>query len=276
MLFRSYMNPSQDPEIWTIQMEWADNPFLDKQEIEAMSSVLSEEQLQSRRYGHFLSFGGLVYPEFDTGLHIVQPFEIPAEWYDNISIDPGLHNPLSAHWYAVDYDGNIWVIAEHYFSGKSLEWHAQKIREKCEELRWPQKSDGKIQALIDSAANQKTLSGEKSVAELFFDNGILVNTKVNKDLFSGISRVKSYLKNIKGESRIRIFATCTNLIREIKNYWWGDNDVPIKKDDHALDELRYYIMSRPETPSRSEQKTEVQKHKEKLMQKVRINRKIRR
>ena len=36
------------------------------------------------------------------------------------------------------------------------------------------------------------------------------------------------------------------MIREIKGYFWGNSDAPIKKDDHAMDELRYYIMSRPE------------------------------
>lgn len=25
----------------------------------------------------------------------------------------------------------------------------------------------------------------------------------------------------------------------------GNGDLPIKRDDHALDELRYYIMSKP-------------------------------
>ncbi len=270
-----YLNPKNDKDIWTIHMEWADNPYLDKEEIDQMTASLSEEELQSRRYGNFMSYGGLVYSEFDPSIHVVEPFDIPHEWYDTISIDPGLHNPLSAHWYAVDFDGNIWVIAEHYFSGKNVEWHSQKIKEKCDSLHWP-KRNGKIDALIDSAANQKTLASNKSVTELFWDNGINVNPKVNKDLFSGISRVKSYLKNVNGEVRIKIFSTCVNLIREIKNYWWGDSDIPIKKDDHALDELRYYIMQRPEASVFEVVKTDVQVHKDRLIRKARLNGKMRR
>lgn len=269
-----YLNPKNDKEIWTTHMQWADNPFLDKSEIEFMSASLSEDELQSRRYGNFLSYGGLVYPEFEPSVHIVEPCQIPKEWFDTISIDPGLHNPLSAHWYAVDFDGNIWVIAEHYFSGKTVEWHAQKIKEKCDALGWHKKSNGMIDAIIDSAANQKTLASTKSVTQLFWENGIAVNPNVNKDLFTGISKVKSYLKNIKGEARIKIFSTCVNLIREIKNYWWGENDIPVKKDDHALDELRYYIMTRPEPTHFESVKTEVQKHKDRLIQKVRLSRKV--
>ena len=102
-----YLNKKQDPQIWTINMEWADNPYLDKNEIEEMSRLLSEDELDSRRYGKFVGHGGMVYNEFDPAIHVIEPFEVPVDWFDNISIDPGLHNPLSAHWYAVDYDGNI-------------------------------------------------------------------------------------------------------------------------------------------------------------------------
>ena len=35
------------------------------------------------------------------------------------------------------------------------------------------------------------------------------------------------------------------MIREIKSYFWGQGDKPIKRDDHCMDELRYYIMSKP-------------------------------
>lgn len=121
--------------------------------------------------------------------------------------------------------------------------------------------------MIDSAANQKTLASLKSVTELFYENGINANPKVNKDLFTGINRVKSYLKNGEGVARLFIFRNCTNLIQEIKSYWWGDGDRPQKKDDHCLDELRYYIMSRPEPAKKVVGKTDIQKDKERLMKK---------
>ncbi len=261
-----YLNESADPDVWYIEMEWADNPYLSKAEIDALSRSLSSDELKSRRYGKFITRGGLVYSEFDANVHIVEPFSVPKDWYDNISIDPGLHNPLSAHWYAVDYDGNIYVIAEHYMAEQTIEFHANAIIEKCKSLDWPTGFDMRYSALIDSAANQKTLSSPKSVSEMFYDYGVNVNTNVNKDLFSGISRVKSYLKNAKGEAKLFIFSTCVNMIREIKGYWWGEADVPIKKDDHAMDELRYYIMSRPE-PHEPEKPAlnEIQLHKEKLI-----------
>jgi len=265
-----YLNENNDSEVWCEFMEWGDNPYLNQKEIDQLSKTLSGEELEARRYGKFISNGGQVYSEFDESVNVIQPFNVPKEWYDNISIDPGLNNPLSVHWYAVDYDGNIYVIAEHYESNKTVEYHANKIKQICANLGWQKTSNGMYSALIDSAANQRTLSSPKNVCEIFYDNQILVNPNVNKDLYSGISRVKSYLKNAEGKSKLFIFKNCANMIREIKGYFWGNGDAPIKKDDHAMDELRYYIMNRPENKMPRPPKTEIQKDKERLFRKLKI------
>lgn len=268
-----YLNPGNSPEIWCEFMEWADNPFLSEEEVNGLTATLSDEQLESRRYGRFKSGAGLVYPEFDAAVNVIEPRPIPREWYDTISIDPGLHNPLSAHWYAVDYDGTVYVVAEHYEAEKDIEYHSRKIKEKCDELGWHRGAGGYIEALIDSAANQKTLASLKSVGELFYECGIAVNTKVNKDLFSGIQRVKSYLKQTDGAAGLYIFSSCVNLIRELKSYRWAAGDVPRKVDDHSVDELRYYLMTKPEKTPPKKPKTEIQKDKERLYKKIMNERK---
>lgn len=263
-----YLNEHNDENVWTIQMEWADNPYLSQKEIEEMSASISAEELESRRYGKFMQCGGLVYNSFDENKHVIEPFEIPKDWQDNISIDPGLNNPLSAHFYARDYDGNVYVIAEHYEKGKEVDWHAQKIKEIASRLGWKTNRNGFLEALIDSAATQKTLASTKNVVELFYENGILTNPRVNKDMFTGINIVKRYLCDANGKTHLYIFKNCVNLIREIKSYWWGDDDLPIKKDDHCLDEMRYYLVSLNQDKAFTTKKTEVQKDKERLIKKL--------
>ena len=257
-----YLNSGQN-NVWCEFMEWADNPFLPKAEVDALSAALAPSELESRRYGRFKNAEGLVYTEF-TEEHVIEPFAFPKEWQDKLSIDPGLNNPLSCHWYCTDYDGNIYVVAEHYEAGKPVDYHAAKIKEISAALGWHTDSNGRIEALIDSAANQHTLAYEKSVAELFYENGINVNTHVNKDLFTGINRVKRAFS----AKKLFIFKTCTNLIRELRGYWWGEGDTPKKKDDHALDELRYYVMSRPYLPLPVVEPTDIQKDKERLARKL--------
>ena len=270
-----YLNSKNSPEVWCEFMEWADNPFLDQKEVKAMNDSMSEDVLETRRFGRFAASAGLVYPEFDERVHVIDSFPVPKEWYDNISIDPGLNNPLSANWFAVDYDGNVYVIAEHFEAGKDIEYHSGKIKGICDELGWHRGRSGMIEAIIDSAANQRTLASVKSVSELFADFGIAVDSKVNKDLFTGIQRVKTYLKGDNGKPKLYIFGNCVNLIREFKTYRWADGDVPVKKDDHALDAVRYYLMKRPENPLPQKVKTMIEKDKERLIRRV-VNEKKRR
>lgn len=268
-----YQNKNADPEVWHTHMSWEDNPFLSRAEIDALMASMSAEELQSRKDGKFIASMGLVYTEFDPSVHVIEPFSIPKDWYSNISIDPGLNNPLSAHWYAVDYDGNVYVVAEHFQQGKTISHHAACIHDISKQLGWHTNRNGMLECLIDSAANQRTLASEKSVTELFYEHGILASTRVNKDVFSGIQRVKNYLRSADGKVRLFIFPCCTNLIRELKSYWWGAGDNPQKKDDHALDELRYFLMSRPETPALREKKSDIQKHKSSLARQLKIKQK---
>ncbi len=262
------LNVRDNPEVWSVHMEWRDNPYLNTDEIEKMLAITSEDQQLSRRYGKFNVGEGLVYPEFNPDIHVIEPFCVPREWQNNISIDPGLNNPTSCHFYAVDYDGNIFIVAEHYEKGKTVDYHAQKLFEIADSIGWHRDAKGRLSALIDSAANQRTLSSAKSVADLFYEKGIMVNTAVNKDLYSGIQRVKSLLCS--NPPKIYIFKTCVNMIREIKSYWWGRDDRPVKIDDHAMDELRYFVMSQPPPAKETErEKTLIEKDIERLVRRNR-------
>ncbi|MDE6442545.1 MAG: terminase family protein [Clostridia bacterium] len=252
-----YLNRRNNPEIWHECMTWEDNPYLSKKEAKLLEGALDAGALDARKYGKFSDGAGLVYPEFDESVHVIAPFDIPREWQDNISIDPGLNNPLSAHWYCVDWDGNIYVIAEHFAAGRDIDFHAQAIKDISSKLGWKKDGKGRLHALIDSAASQRTLASPKSVCELFYERGIVVDTNVNKDVFSGISRVKSFLKRGNGEGDIFIFSNCVNMIEEFRGYSWANGDTPVKRDDHCMDELRYYIMTRPKPPAEQAELTPI-------------------
>ena len=79
---------------------------------------------------------------------------------------------------------------------------------------------------------------------------------MNKSKWAGIQRVKQALEKRphfdtarwpEGKPGLFIFSSCPMMIREMKQYRWKeDEEEPVKRDDHAMDELRYFIMSRPE------------------------------
>lgn len=168
----------------------------------------------------------------------------------------------------MDGEGNVYAVAEHYERGRDVKYHCERIREISDSLGWKRTRTGAVYALIDSAANQRTLACEKSVTELFCENGIAVNPKVEKNLFAGINRVRSYLAGENGKPKIYIFDVCRNLIRELKAYRYGSDDSPVKRDDHALDELRYYLMTKPRAVRAPETKGELGQFKERLIKHV--------
>lgn len=264
-----YMNQRNDPETWYITMSWQDNPFLPEAERQLLERVLPESERQSRQYGLFTSSSGLVYSEFDENVHVIEPFDVPHQWYSGISIDPGWVNPLSAHWYAQDGDGNIYVIAEHYEKGKDADHHCECIKNICRRLNWPKNSAGRYNAYMDSAALQQTLASQRSVAQIFWELGIDPITRVDKSLWAGIQRVKQYLQIKDGKARLYVFKSCPNMIREFKGYRYGGEGWPIKRDDHAMDDLRYFIMSFTDnSPSAAAPKTEIQRDMERLVRRI--------
>ena len=269
-----YLNSKNDDDVWFESISWQDNPFLNTADVEKLMKEMNADELDARCNGKFTFGAGMVYNNFSETENIVEPFDIPDDWQDNISIDPGFHNALSCHFYARDYDGNVYVIAEHYAENKTVEFHAECIKNIAERLNWKKTYDGKLSALIDSAGLQKTLASPKSVVDLFYENNILTNPKVKKDLLSGVQKVKKYICNASGERKLFIFKNCVNMIREIKSYFWGDDDAPIKKDDHCLDELRYYIMSINEDKNFDVQEPVLMSFKNRLSNKLARERKF--
>ncbi len=69
-----YLNVRKNPQIWHESITWEDNPFLSKKEAKLLESALDSAALDARKYGRFSDGAGLVYPEFDENVHVVEPF----------------------------------------------------------------------------------------------------------------------------------------------------------------------------------------------------------
>lgn len=255
-----YVNERRDENVKYWFMNWDDNPYLSTEEIKALESTMTAEELEARKYGKFVAMSGLVYKEFNEDIHVIDPFDIPDDWKDTVSIDPGYTHPLSCHFYACDKDGNVYVVAEHYQTEWTAEKHAGEILRIAKELKWPMTDTGYLSAIIDTAATQRTAASERSVVDLFLEHGIICDPRVNKSKYAGIQRVKEYLhprEGIDGKKhpKLFIFANCAHMIKEFKTYRWAKNgkDEPEKENDHAMDELRYYIMRGPANHAGPEQ-----------------------
>jgi len=77
--------------------------------------------------GKWVAAEGIIYDGYDPAIHLVDRFEIPADWTRWIVVDFGFTNPFTAQWYAEDGDGRLWMYREIYHTRRLVEDHARTM-----------------------------------------------------------------------------------------------------------------------------------------------------
>ena len=226
-------------ESWKFKTE--DNPFIPRSEIKAAQATTNERYFRQEYEASFEDFTGLIWPEFDQKLHVIEPFEIPP-WYEVIGIiDPALTGITGSLRIAIDDAGTLFVTNEFYEENKRVS-EVSSVIKKWNPSQW----------FVDPAASHNTYIREGnlySFADEYRDHGIYATSGEN-DVSGGINRVAEYFKR----NRIKIFSNCRSLIDELLFYHWSEEretvhgitqPKPFKSRDHLCDCLRYGVMSRP-------------------------------
>lgn len=243
-----------------IEVNTEENTYLSKVQIDSTFSGMDEEDVKTRKQGKFSKPGGLIYKNFNPSLeggHVIPSLaksNIPRNWRIIASMDHGFNNPTSWHWHAISPNGTVITFGEHYRDHWTVKEHAQAIKQ-FEKDRFfsPEFRIG------DPAIKQKSGINGNSIQMEYRLNGIAIAAG-NNDVKVGIDRTYSYLE----QAKWFISEDCPRLIWELKRYRWktrtskklqsrmGPMDEPHKKDDHAVDDVRYFFTSLPElTPLRT-------------------------
>jgi phage terminase large subunit-like protein len=245
-----YMAAKTDSKITVIEVDMTENPYLHPGEVDEFISGLSADDREARVRGKFVQVGGLIYKHFDPNKHVIDPVDprLLATWEWYASLDHGFNNPTAWLWHAVSPDGKCITFAEHYVSGEVVDYHAKAVHEKNASLgRVPDVYVGD-----PSIRNIDPITGTSIHLE-YSKLGIPI-VLANNDVVAGINRVASYLDS----GNLLITRNCQNLIQELLRYRWktwaskrigqqnNNHEVAHKKNDHAADSLRYFIMSRPD------------------------------
>lgn len=242
-----------------------DNPTLAPGELDLKKKTTTPDYFAQEYMADFRKYTGLVYKDFARETHITDPFAIPDNWQIYRGIDFGSTNPTACLFIAVDSDDNWFVVAEHYATGETIDFHAGVINANPLSKR--------------VGATYGDPSGAQWISE-FAQRGIYI-TPANKEVGTafntwvryGIEKVSEKLKTVpgkvtniqrsgvagkgnnqNGEPALYVFSNCTNLIHEFETYRWKEKsvsqaqdlnepDVPEKANDHALDALRYFAVS---------------------------------
>lgn len=200
------------------------------------------------RKGMWVSAEGLVYEGWDTAIHLIDRFEIPAEWKRYLAIDFGYTNPFVCQWWAVDPDGRLYMYREIYKTQTLVQDHAVQIEKFC-------KDEPRI---IDITCDHD--AEDRATLERHTGRG---TTLAHKDVSPGIQAVQQRLKKA-GDGKPRIFLLRDSVVErdpsliekkkpcctaeEFDGYIWEkekdgktNKEEPVKVDDHGMDTLRYMV-----------------------------------
>lgn len=228
-----------------------DNPFLPKEFVDNLCREL-EGTVYYGRYilGEWTLAEGLIYPMYQDAIEDAPEVEM-SEY--TLSIDYGTMNAFSAGVWG-KYNGTWYRLKEYYYSGrdtgvqKTDEEYATELDKLIEPIMQARiNRDGryfnKMETIIDpSAASFITLLRKKDWYKIrTADNAVL----------DGIRDTASAMQT----GKIKITPACTNWIKEVQGYVWDDDpaeDKPIKINDHAMDDTRYFVKTKKIAVHKSE------------------------
>lgn len=227
-------------EYFLVTSSSRENPYLGDEFIKSLEDAYSGTFAQQEIEGLFVGFEGLVYPEFNRMVHVIEGDIKMLPIKELIGgIDFGFTNPAVALLVGIDGDDNLYVIKEIYQKRLLTEDFSMVIK------GWEKQLD--LYSLPTFYADPS----EPAVITHMNKLGLKVVAARN-EVMKGIIEVSNKLK-IKGDGKPSLFVheTCQNMINEFMMYRYPDEvedkevkDKPLKVNDHAMDALRYAVFTR--------------------------------
>lgn len=212
-----------------------DNPSLSKKVKERYKNLYSGKFFERFILGKWVANEGIIYTMFDEKKHVVNDVPVCEKFY--LSCDYGTKNPFSVGLWGV-FEEKMYRIDEVYYNSV---------------LEGEQKTDEEYYQML------KKLAKNRKIEKIFIDpsaasfiqcikrhNDFEVESADN-DVILGIKTVSQLIK----DNKIFIHKRCENILKEFCLYSWKQNsekDTPIKENDHAMDEMRYFVMSLKKEP----------------------------
>lgn len=192
--------------------------------------------------------------------HVIEPFDLNQGecrgWNIMRSYDFGYNKPFSMGYWAVDYDGVLYRIAEYYGCTKTpdegVKWSPDEQFRRFSEFErthpWL-----KGRKIVDSVADPAIWdqSRGESIADTAAKYGIYF-TPGDNNRIPGWMQVHYRLQfDENGYARMYAFNNCQAFIRTMPLQMYSETnpeDLNTKLEDHCPDEVRYMCMSRPVQP----------------------------
>jgi hypothetical protein len=212
---------------YLVQASWDDVPHLSESAKAELMEAYPPYQRDARTRGIPQLGSGAVYQSLESEF-LVPDFEIPAHWPRAYGMDVGW-NRTCCIWGARDNAaGVIYLYSEHYKGQVEPVVHVYAIKARGE---W-------IPGVIDPAANGRSQKDGTRLLQEYRSLGLDIEPAVNA-VEAGIQIVWQLLQ----AGRLKVFKSLHNWLAEYRLYQRDEHGEILKQDDHAMDAMRYLIVS---------------------------------
>lgn len=208
-----------------------DNPSLTNEVIRRYESLYSGVFYERFVRGRWVAVHGAVYPFMDDEKMY---YEMPSGEFDEyaVSCDYGTVNPASFGLWGRQND--VWYRIDEYYFNSRTEGFQKTDEEHYQALRELVSGRHISTVVVDPSA--------ASFIEVINRHGEFAVRPAVNNVINGIRRTSQALK----DGSVRICRNCSAIRKEFSLYRWdvsNKNDLPIKQNDHAMDDLRYFVAT---------------------------------
>lgn len=218
-------------------------------EILLVENTTSPEWFMQEYGAEFTAFVGKIYPEFDDQKHIVD-YSYNPNWPNYLFVDWGFVNAMVMLDVQISPTDDVYIWRETYVKRERVEEIIQMYK------GYEQPPGHHIASAFADAADPEAIQTMNQMLCPTIGMG-----EAKENWRRGIEVVKQFLKPLDtgvtddfGEpiTKPKLFVdrSCRNTIREFQNYKMAapsrvgndPQEKPLKKDDHAMDAIRYGLM----------------------------------
>lgn len=229
--YTEWIQKSKQKNALYLHFTMDDNPALSEKIKQRYKGMYAGVFYERFILGKWVVAQGLIYPMFNAKKHVTSsPPALCEKYY--ISCDYGTVNPMSMGLWGLN-EGTWYRLCEYYHNSRAA-GGLKTDEEYYEEL--------------------VKLAGEREIASVIVDpsaasflqcirrHGKFRCTPAQNDVATGIHRVSDLLR----ENVLCFSDSCRDTLREFSLYCWDEGcgrDAPKKENDHAMDDLRYFVMT---------------------------------
>lgn len=229
-----------DTNYYSLHFVLEDNPFLSDEYKNRIKNSLSGLFYKRNYLGLWCLAEGSIFDFFDEDVHVKKKQPRAADYWI-CGIDYGLNNAFACVIIGVstgkyNQEGKVLWVEDEYFWDHRTKNRQKTVSELAYDVAQFIEPYGIRHVYIDPSALPMKLDLKKYN---------IPTIDANNNVLDGIAMMCSEMS----KGNLYVMDKCKNLIREIQSYVWDSKaaekgyDEPLKKDDHAVDALRYAIAS---------------------------------